>query len=169
MRSKAPFEQRLARLVGVMVYSKKARPIGPYLLILGLNTRRHGDMASYSVAKGVTPVLVDTKLGGDEHDLTDDAVVTDLCALACAPDCVGVYLSAPCKSWSAAKYKFPGPPPLRSLLHCMGLRGLAPNWRKHVDRQNLIVAGGVRVLRAAAECGKGGMAAGIRASGRRPR
>ena len=77
---------------------------------------RPGDIPSYSDGKSQLVVLVDKKLGGALHDLTNASVTDDLIALASHPLCVAAYLAAPCRTWCAARRIQPGPPVLRSSL-----------------------------------------------------
>ena len=86
-----------------IVYSPDYEPSGPFVMILGSGVRRNGDIPSCAVGASVTVVLVDVKLGGAAHDLTDENVVRDLASLASNSHCLTVYSAAPCRTWCAAR------------------------------------------------------------------
>ena len=149
---------------GAALFAPDLEPQVPFIVVIGSGIRRAGDIASYANASSELVVLVDTKLGGAQHDITDAAVVESLCALASNPLCMTVYLSAPCTSWCAARRLRPGPPQLRidapGQRWPMGMPRLTPYWQSVVTEHNLIVTNGVRVMQscwdaggaAAAEC-----------------
>ena len=149
---------------GAALFAPDLEPQVPFIVVIGSGIRRAGDIASYANASSELVVLVDTKLGGAQHDITDAAVVESLCALVSNPLCMTVYLSAPCTSWCAARRLRPGPPQLRidapGQRWPMGMPRLTPYWQSVVTEHNLIVTNGVRVMQscwdaggaAAAEC-----------------
>ena len=59
---------------------------------------------------------------------------------------VGGHLGAPCNSFSRARDHPPGPPPLRSNLHVLGLPGLSPSDQTKVDEGNLFMRFSVHLL-----------------------
>ena len=145
-----------------MIYSDAYVPTRPFVLVLGSGIRRSGDIPSHAEGKGVDVVLVDTKLGGDRHDLTNATIVDALAGLACDSYCLSVYTSAPCGTWCAARRLQPGPPKLRSLLpgadYRMGLPGLSQHWLRKVIQANLVVQGCVSIMHAGVSAGCSAMA-----------
>jgi hypothetical protein len=142
---------------GATLFTSDLEPQEPFIVVIGSGVRRAGDIASYSNASTKLVVLVDTKLGGPQHDITDAAVVDSLCALVSQPMCMTVYLSAPCTTWCAARRLRPGLPQLRIDMPGqrwpMGMPNLTPYWQSVITEHNLIVANGVRVMQACWDAG----------------
>ena len=53
---------------------------------------------------GHAAVLIDYKLKGSRHDITDIRTIAALTALTASPQCMGVFASPPCSAWSAARF-----------------------------------------------------------------
>jgi hypothetical protein len=97
-------------------------------------------------------ILIDTKLGGSKHDLTQRKVTDELVALARHPLCAGVMASFPCRTWCAGRFNQPGPCVLRKEQFEMGVENLSAADQADVDNSNLLVSNGAEVLTAANEC-----------------
>ena len=62
----------------------------PFLLYLCCGERREGDFGEAAWEQGLCAVMIDPKVGGDDHDLTQPAVVEALLEVAAMPNCVGL-------------------------------------------------------------------------------
>ena len=81
--------------------------------------RREGDLEWFLIGLGAeqgsrVAVINFDKAYGDQFDLGDDEVITNLVEKGRAGRVDGVHNGAPCSTWSAARFAPGGPPPLRT-------------------------------------------------------
>ena len=97
-------------------------PQRPFVLYLCSGARRENDLTSAVSDRSTLDVLtVDMAIGGYEHDLTRDSVAAQVLALAAHPNCRALVATPPCNTWSALRFRRPGPPVLRDLTHPRGI------------------------------------------------
>ena len=99
-------------------------------------------------------LMIDTKIGGSQHDLTHPAVADALVAAARQPTCRGVFASGPCSAWSVARFdqSIPHPPPiLHDCDHPAGVPLADGSLPAATVRAHLVTDAILRVLRAAHE------------------
>ena len=98
-------------------------PKTPFILYLGSGIRRMHDLANYIETTSTLVVMhVDIKLGGRHHDMTKVDVAERIILAASLKHCVGLMVSTPCATWSAARYnEKEGLPVLRDLTHPIGI------------------------------------------------
>ena len=82
---------------------------------------------------GCVVTEVDTKIGGDEHDVTVPRVAERLRARVAAGDFHLVFAAPPCQSFSVAHR-----PKLRDASHPEGLPTVPDEWRRYIAKHNLI-------------------------------
>ena len=120
--------------------------------------RREGDLEWFLIRLGaerrfrVAGIDFD-KAYGDQFDLGDDEVITDLVEKGRAGMVHVVHNGAPCPTWSAARFAPGGPPPLRTRDSRWGLPGLSRKDREHVDLHSKLLRGSWDVLAAVAAGG----------------
>ncbi|KAL1519275.1 hypothetical protein AB1Y20_022804 [Prymnesium parvum] len=100
-------------------------------------------------------VCVDSKVGGYSHDLADPAVADELRALAASPHCLGVLMSTPCNTFSAAPFRDDEAPVLRDLEHPAGVPGPDGSLPVSVLRANAVTDNALSVAAVAARRGAG--------------
>jgi len=87
------------------------RPTGTlFCLYLCSGPRRPADLAEQlNLLGALSVVLIDPTIGKGEHDLRRPEVVDELVQLASRPECVAVFASPPCNSFSALQFnRVPG-------------------------------------------------------------
>ena len=131
-------------------------PAGPFVLYLCSGPLRAGDLTeSVRGLSNASVITVDTTIGGYSHDLTDPKVVQELIELGKAEHCVGVIFTPPCGTWSAARFAggANAAPVVRDRWQPEGIKGEDGKVATSVQRANLIVQGGLRVIEAAHDHG----------------
>ena len=97
---------------------------GAFWLYLGSGPEREGDLASHMGSLGGAPVVnIDIKVGGYDHDLTEQSLQNVLLRWAKDPRCLGAFVSIPCKTFSVLRGK-PGvefSQPLRDVDNVLGI------------------------------------------------
>ena len=135
---------------------------GDFIIYIGSGRDRPGSVREHAAARNLTVVMVDKKVGGYEHDLAYAPVASALTHLVDLPNCVGVFASIPCGTWSAIRYHRPGPPVLRRLASAangwvdetLGIKRADGSLPDAVATANLVAENMATVARAALERGK---------------
>ncbi|CAE7219960.1 gag-pro-pol [Symbiodinium sp. CCMP2592] len=90
-------------------------------------------------------LLWDINLGAD-YDLRNPVQRQRICGWVRSGLVAGIHLGMPCESFSRARDVRPGPPPIRSNMHPLGLPGLRPADQLKVELGNLWMRFSVKVL-----------------------
>ena len=96
--------------------------------------------------------------GGYDHDIHSREVYTALLAVAQSSRCLGVFVSVPCKTWSALRFIQPTsgpprPPVLRNLTAPDGIRGPDGSLPLQVARANQLADRAISIATAVAAHG----------------
>ena len=136
---------------GVDASSRVLAPTGPkYVLYLFCGHSRPGDLPSQPVlrASGVVVVPFDI-VHGSHADLLDGSVQKKLLDLMASGAFVGMLASPPCETWSVARFRQPGPPPLRLISDPWALPALTARHASQVETANGLMAITLRLIFAA--------------------
>ena len=106
------------------------------------------DLAARLRARGVRVDVVDTKVGGDAHDVLRQDVGGRLIARTRRGEYDVVFIATPCESFSVAHR-----PQLRSRQQPDGLRNAPPEWAAYLHKHNALAAWSARLAAAADEAG----------------
>ena len=134
-------EQPRAALNAVTIDMLGVPPDGDFMIYLGGNVSRPGDLESH--LHGYLPcVRVDILEGGATHDLTDVQVITTLIDAASLDRCRNVFSSTRCSSWTAALFMpdkdgNPGKPSRLWPDHVLGIPDEHGKIPHHVEMANL--------------------------------
>lgn len=85
---------------------------------------------------------------GEEFDLDNRGIVEDLIERARRGEVDGALSGAPCSTWSRARFRPGGPPPLRDRSHPWGRPGLSQREREHCDLHSRLMCNGLDILEA---------------------
>ena len=121
-----------------------------FVLYLFSGRRRDGDLPSKRILAlaNITVLPVDIVFG-PHCDLCCDDAVTKWEAGIREGIIVGVLASPPCETWSAARHREGGPPPLRSAAEPWGLAHLSAAQAQQVSIANKLMAAAIRLILAA--------------------
>ena len=97
----------------------------PFILYIASGPEHEGDFRSACKRHGLEVLLVDTVIGGAQHDLTDNMVIRKVARAAMHPMCRGILASLECKTWSAARWNTIGG------VRATPLRDLPTPWAYH--------------------------------------
>ncbi|KAL1529178.1 hypothetical protein AB1Y20_000137 [Prymnesium parvum] len=130
-------------------------PVVHFLLYLGSGRPRPGDFPSCAARYDIETVCVDSKIGGYAHDLADPDVAQILRDMAASPLCLGVLVSTPCNTFSAARFRDGEAPVLRDLEHPTGVPAPDGTLPVSVLRANAVTDNALSVASVAARRGAG--------------
>ena len=129
-------------------------PLGSFVIFICSGPRRKGDFAEWVESTSTLKVLnIDICLNGRHHDLTKDDVKLRLIQAATLERCVGVLVSTPCSTWSAARFNEGGPAVLRDIERPMGIPDAGGVLPKQVEEANLILSVAIDVAWAVVSTG----------------
>ena len=97
---------------------------------------------------GLVVTAIDTKLGGDAHNVLRDGLATRLEQLVRARAYDAVFLATPCSSYSVRHV-----PQLRSRAQVAGIEPVPPEWQRYVAKHNALADVTARLLVAARDAG----------------
>ena len=117
-------------------------------LIVFAGPGHDADLAARLRARGVAVTVVDTKVGGGQHDVRRPAVGERLIGRVRRGDYDVVFGAPPCESYSVAHR-----PQLRSRKQPSGLQNAPPEWSAYLRKHNELAEWTVRLARAAHEAG----------------
>ena len=152
-------ESHISCLASSVVAAMDVPKHGPYIVYLGANLPRPGDLRDAARAVlGCGTVAIDLTIDQDAHDLRREAVTAALCVLVAEPRCAGVFGSPPCTTWSVS-HNMPdrdGNPgrPLRSIDHPLGYLDAEGQLPLAVADANLVADNVARIMSAAHKAGK---------------
>ena len=124
---------------------------GDYGIYVGSNSRRPGDVAEHAEPY-VCIACIDTKIGGNHHNMIRPAVNFALTQAAACSRCKCVLISVDCATWSAAFFLpqadgSPGPP-LRDGYNISGIAGPDGTLSRKVREANVMTKAGAGIAAA---------------------
>ena len=117
-------------------------------LIVFAGPGHSSDLAARLRARGVAVTVVDTKVGGAEHDVRRRGIGARLIARVRRGDYDVVFAAPPCESFSVAHR-----PQLRSRRWAAGLRNAPAEWLAYLRKHNELAAWTAQLARAAHDAG----------------
>lgn len=144
---------------GIEVVIPRGVPIPTYVFWhLFSGHRRQYDLEWYLLRlgglRGQRIIVENFDLGyGEQYDLGADSVIEDLVERAGRRECDGMHTGPPCSTWSRARFRPGGPPPLRDRDRPWGRLGLSGRERRHVDEHSELMRNSCEVYGAVAEAG----------------
>ena len=141
---------------GNQVLNLDAKASGSYFIYLCSGPSREGDFEKQIKglnASEVYVVNVDIERGGYEHDLSSPLVAARLVELAKSKDCLGVLVTTPCSTWTAARFVQPGPEPQRNTIHPEGIPDALGRIPISCAKANMIAKHAIQICDAVVEHG----------------
>ena len=157
-----PISQRLSRSnrgprgANVACSADLATPAEPFVLYLFSGEAREGDLEKQlGDLANLTTVCVDVCRGGYDHHVLQPHVDRRIQELASDSMCVFVMATPPCNTFSALRFKRPGPAVLRDLDSPLGLLDAKGNRPAEAETANQMVTVMCNAIRAADKHGAG--------------
>ena len=144
---------------GVEVVIPRGVPIPTYVFWhLFSGHRRQYDLEWYLLRlgglRGLRIIVENFDLGyGEQYDLGTYSVIEGLVERAGRRECDGMHTGPPCSTWSRARFRPGGPPPLRDRDRPWARLGLSSKERTHVDEHSNLMRNSCEVYGAVAESG----------------
>ena len=110
-------------------------------LIVFAGPGHESDLAARLRARGIAVTVVDTKVGGSEHDVRQPRVGQRLIDRVRRGDYDVVFAAPPCESYSVAHR-----PQLRSRRSAAGLRSAPAEWHAYLRKHNELARSGSSLL-----------------------
>ena len=151
-RARAAVEAGAAALEWAAAAPRARRRVGAAwatALVVFAGPGHDADLAARLRARGIAVTVVDTKVGGAEHDVRRPGVGERLIERVRRGDYDVVFMAPPCESFSVAHR-----PQLRSRRRwAAGLPNAPQEWRAYLRKHNELAAWAVRLARAAHDAG----------------